>query len=817
MLKHHLLTILRQLNKRRLYAGISLLSLTVGLTVFCLIVLHVRHELSFNAGWPEAERIYRLTHKQGGTGATLPPSQGFSPEFTLNITNYIGDFVDAYAEVTSLSSLIEDIDSEQGLQLKIVEPPFLEIFQPPVLAGSLETVMQAPGFIALERAAAERLYGSVDAAMGKTIELSGARVIFSVPGFQPGQPTSFEVAAVFEQPETVSSATRLESLAPKNDYSLNLFPSVQGIRNLGLNLWVKLPEGMDPETVNTQLDRYLDEYLITTRTNTELRGGTYSELFDFKLQPLSDVYFSQGMNEFPNGDRTRLLTFGVVALLVLVAGSSNVVSLGLAAAMERRREIGIRKAVGALQQSVMAQFIGEALVLSLLALVPTVALVHLLHGAFANLLSITSMPDPGLVEIALMTAICVSVGLLNGLYPALVLARVKPVAVLKAGSVHSRMRRFNLRGLLVMAQFCFSVVLLVVTLGLYVQLWVTRNQPLGFDVDNLAVASVNFDMLRTRPDLGPVFANELATVPGISASSPILSMPGRANEGPPTMALVNTQQDAEGVPIKSMAFKPGLFELLGIPLLAGRDLDPVSDLVRPPEPAAQPTPPTTPPLRRALINRSALNALGFTDPLVAVGKTYYLLSDTGARRSYTPFEVIGVVEDSMLASVRERTGAEFYYLEGFGGGNVLFRYDAAAAADIQERVNAVAQEVTGAPTQTVFIDDRIAEAFTEEQRESRLLLMCAGLALFLSCVGLYGLVSVALKTQVKEIGVRKVLGASTLSVVKTFLSRFSVPVLLANLIAWPVAAYSSGSSAFRINSTKPGWCRSASAPPCWCC
>jgi putative ABC transport system permease protein len=121
---------------------------------------------------------------------------------------------------------------------------------------------------------------------------------------------------------------------------------------------------------------------------------------------------------------------------------------------------------------------------------------------------------------------------------------------------------------------------------------------------------------------------------------------------------------------------------------------------------------------------------------------------------------------------------------------VLLRYDNAVASTIAKRVSDVAQEVTGSPTELIFLDQRVAQVFTEEQRESRLLLMCAGLALFLSCVGLYGLVSVALKTQVKEIGVRKVLGASTLDVVKTFLSRFSIPVLAANIIAWPVAAYS---------------------------
>ncbi len=513
----------------------------------------------------------------------------------------------------------------------------------------------------------------------------------------PAQATDFEVAAVYALPEPVTRSTQFQALIAKNEYSANLVPSFNGTRNFGLNVWFKLPASMDPETVNTQLDRYLDEYLVTTRENVELRGGTYSELFDFRLQALKDIYFNTEMNEFPNGDRTRLWTFGVVAFLVLMAGSSNVISLGLAAAMERRKEVGIRKAVGALQKNITLQYLSEALALSLLALIPTVVLVNLLHPAFAGLLSITNMPDPGLLEVGIMAAICLCVGLINGLYPALVLARVKPVAVLKAQSAQPVLhRRLNLRGLLVTAQFCFAIVLLVVTSGLYLQLWITRNQPVGLDVKGLAGVSLNFELLRTRSDIGQVFANELVAVPGITAASPALVMPMVNDPSVSTLQLVNTPQDSAGAPIKTMAFKPGLFDLLGIPLLAGRDLNAVSDLPALPNPQNAERP-----VRRVVLNRAAARALGFNAVDAAIGQRYYLLSDTGATRSYEPVEVVGVVEDSMVASIRERPGAEFYYLEPFVGTQVLFRYDASAEADILARVGKLALDVTGSP-QTPF-------------------------------------------------------------------------------------------------------------------
>lgn len=476
--------------------------------------------------------------------------------------------------------------------MTLADKAFLGVFDLPVVAGRLENVIEGSGFVALEAELAESLFGRAADAIGKSLTLNGATAFSTNPGFVPAQPTDFEVAAVFALPEPVTRSTQFQALVANNDYSANLLPGFNGVRNRNLTVWFRLKEGVDPETVNESLDLYLDEYLITTRGPTELRGGSYSDLFDFRLQPLDDVYFNTHVGEFPQGDRTRQLTFGVVALLVLMAGCSNVISLGLAATMERRREVML-------------------------------------------------------------------------------------------------------------------------------------------------------------------------------------------NNNPAAMQLVNTQQDVEGVPIKNMSFRPGLFDILGIPRLAGRDFNAVSDVMQPGQ-----TVNAEAPAIRVIINRSAVRALGFSDPEAVISQRYYVLQDTGARRSYSSVEVIGVMEDSMLFTLRERPGAEFYYVDAFPGSVVLFRYEAAAEAGLLARVNAVMEEVTGAPGRVSFLEQRIAQTFTEEQRESRLLLMCAGLALFLSCVGLYGLVSVALKTQVKEIGVRKVLGSSTFGVVRTFLTRFSVPVLIANLIAW---------------------------------
>lgn len=783
MLKHYLLSTLRHLCKRRLYSFISLLSLTVGLSVFCLISLHVRHELSYNKNWQDAGLIHRMTHKQGGGLAQQPPTTAFSAEFILNLYDYLEEFVSGYSEVSTIHTPIEDDQSNRGLTVLIADAGFGDVFEMNVVAGSMTRVMEGSGFIALERSQAELHFGEHETAIGRNIKLSGPNYISSNPDFVPAQPTEFEVAAVYELPDPVSTSTRFQAIAPDNVHTQGVLPTVHGEPVSSINIWMKLKENVDPEQINTRLDSYLDDYLLYTRDDVDLQGKSYSELFDFHLQALTDIYLSREITETPGGDSVRLLTFSVVALLVLMAGSSNVISLGLAAVMERRREVGIRKSVGAEQRDIILQYMGEPILLALIALVPTVALVKAIHPAFANLLSITRMPAIGLPEIWLMSGIALFVGLVNGIYPALVLARVKPVAILKTQGVHPRGQSLNLRSLLVGLQFCFSLVLLIVTTGLYMQLNITRHQPLGLSVENVGSADINFQLLQTRSEIASVFANELSRLPDIEAVAPVLNTPLQSPGTQIEYQLVDNQQEMQGVTVIRTPAKIGLFDLLEIPLLAGRHFDQSRDSNQNVQDSA------TPPVQNIIINRVALNALQYGSTNQVLGNRYFLLFDNGARRNYTPVEVIGVVEDSMLSSLKTRPSAEVFYLESFTGPSVLFRYDNTAGADIQQRVNDVALAVTDYPASVTFLEDQLNRAFEQEQRESRLLLMCAGLALFLSCIGLYGLVSVALRTQVKEVGVRKVLGASTAGVVLLFLKRFSLPVLLANLIAWPVAAY----------------------------
>lgn len=786
MFRHYLLITLKHLWKRRLYSFITLLSLTLGMSVFSLIVLHVKRELSYNQGWPDSERIYRLYRDQKEAPYNSGISVGFNDTVLVELKKFLADSVDGYAEIGVLSLSLEDKDISAGLNLALVNAQFLDVFSFEVLEGSLEQVMQTPGLIALSRQHAALLLGEQDSYLGQTLELSGDHLVVDAPDFIPGSPTQFEVGAIYDLPTPLTRSSHFEGIAPRVPYSEALISRLQDEPVITLSVWLKLAAGLDAGIPEEQLLTFVDEY-SHLRDLPELGGQRPSEFYQYKLQSIEDTYFDPVVRDFPSGNMGRVITFSVIGLFVLLAGCSNAVSLGLAGALERRREVGIRKAVGAVQSSIVLHYLGESMTLALLAMVPVLVLTEWLHPMFAQLLSITGMPGLGPPEVTLLLAIVVGVGLMNGLYPALVLARVKPVAVLKAHSTQPRLRRFNVRSVLVGSQFTLSIMLLIGTLGLYSQLHVTRQQPLGFDHENMVQAWVNSEVIMAGGrNVGGALAERLEKVPGIRSATGGLSLSLTPTSTPETQYVID-QQQAEGVSAARRSILWEHFDFMGIPLLAGREFEAGRDMVNPPtetleEALAMVTP--------VVINRAAMKALGYTSPEQAVNARFYRRHQTGPSQYHYPLEVIGVVEDSRLSNIRARASAEVYSLSNNNiSMMVLFRYDEVIEERLQGIVNNLWVDVTGYPADLYYLDDQIAQAYSEEQRESQLLLICAGLALFLSSVGLFGLVSVAMRSQTKEVGVRKVLGATTTWIVVTFLRRYSIPVLLANLIAWPIAVY----------------------------
>ncbi len=768
----------RNLLRHKVQTLINVASLAIGLTVFGFAFLYVKQELSYDRGWPDAERIHRLTYERRGLpGLADSTLTSVSAEERVRILDYFGADLEA---TTRRISTVAVLDGDEATQISInlVDDQYLEVFQLEAVEGDLERALAGPGFVAVDEAMAERL--GFTGRTGERIRVTSY--------YDKTQTVEYELAAIYRLPQPSSIAGGIFTLM--HEYSLPLF-SMPGRQQYlpwegAATLWAKFRKGLTTEAFNAQQTDFVEQ--LTTYDAALGPGSTVSEHLIYRWQPLTDMHFNPLEFEARSGysgDYGRVATFAAVGLLVLLVGCSNSVSLSLAAAIERRREIGVRKAAGALPEDILRQHLGESVVLALFALIPAVAALELLTPAFQAMLSFRTPYEAGAAEYFLLALIACFVGLACGAYPALVLSSTRPQAVLRAGGQRAGKAGMSLRTLLVAVQFCLASMLLIATAALYTQLAVARAQPQGFDANNVVLAMENEGVS------AEVLRSEFARIPGV-VDAILGSNPPNANfpVAGGTIFVRNSADTVEVVPEQGSA-DIGFLHMMNIPLLAGRDFDARFDYYDQ-EKKAFADGATQDRGQPVLINAAAARAFGFRTADEAAGQTIFARYLNKGAVGHFPMRIVGVFADNQYASLRRRPGPQIYYLmqRGPRQGNLLVKYEDAVEDSIRDRLNEAAVRVNNAPLDgMIFAEEFMARAFDQEQNESKLLLICGGLALLLASFGLYGLAAFAIERQVKEVGVRKVMGANVGTIVGLYLWRFSRPIVAANLLAWPVAAY----------------------------
>jgi putative ABC transport system permease protein len=779
MLKTFLLATLRNLRRHKLHSLINIASLAIGLAVFGFAVLYVKQELSYNR-WPDADRIHRLVIEQRGIPGvpdTVTPS--LQSRLWPRVTDYFAPQIEQATRATIFA--VKPVDGEAALTtgLLFVDPGFADIFELEVVEGDIGRVLSGPGIIALEESYVERL--------GYEDGIGGRLMLTSLQASDVE--LEYEVGAIYRLPRPIDAGFMFLSFTLMHEYSIPLFGQSRQFVSWENNVqvWAKLRPEVETEAFNALQPAFVEQEVTTL--NSAL--GPDRKVNDHVLhrwQPLPAIHFNPLPAEAASGrgagDPARVATFAVVGLLVLLVGCSNSISLGLAAALERRREIGVRKAAGALQHEILWQQLGESVLLAMLALIPAIGMLELLQSSFQTLLPFTVRIDIGWIDYALMLLIACATGLASGAYPAFVLSATRPQAVLKAGAQETTKRGMGLRGLLVGVQFCFASMLLIGTSTLYLQLAVTRAQPLGFDAtDTLFIGGIqstaSSDAIRA----------ELAGTPGVVQAINGYMQPNIGAQAAGTaQSLVRNRGDQEAVQVSSVISDYGFIDFMRMQVVAGRAYDEARD-----KPPPMTTPPTSPREEPLVINRSALRALGFDTPEAAIEQRIFrrVTNNQNGQIFELPLRIIGVVEDNMYYSLRQRPGPQIYQtVQTRALPPIMVRYEESAASSIQQRVQDTIVRVSGQPAVSVFfVQEQLRAVFVQEQNESRLLLICGGLALLLACIGLYGLAAFSMERKVKEVGVRKALGAASSSIIALFLMRFARPVLIANLIAWPIAVY----------------------------
>ena len=779
--RHYLKMGWSSLVRSKAYSLINLAGLSLGLAASLIILLHVRYELGYDRWLPGADRAFVL---QQWVVASDDPNivPGANPMTSFVSGERLRQFpqLDRIVYVGNAQPVIlQDGEATVSEDFVFVDGPLFDIVQVPFLRGDRAGALALPGSVVLTRSEAMRRFGTIDA-IGRTLTL--------VAG---GQSTDYRITGIVEDVPR-NSHLALSVVARADIVALYGEGSPFLTQWMPKNGWVyaRLRPGADVDEIARQMPawerRNIPDQLVGGQRDNP---GTNA---DWRLINVRDVHLGEadGGGMRPGNDRATVAAMALIGLLILAMAVVNFVNLATARASQRAREVALRKVLGASRRQLVAQFLGESILLAAAATLIALALVEAalpFVNAFLDAdMTIGYLGGDGILLPALILILVV--GGLGGLYPALHLARFQPARVLKANqSAADPEGSGRLRNLLVVAQFAVSIGLIICTAIIQNQTAYARSADPGYRRDGLIqIGEMYRSALRPRLE---TLLREIGAVDGVVST-------GRSTIGVDTWGMENMMVTAPGaaesVGLELYRVDPGFFPTLGIRRLAGRTFNAalaMDDSTVDPN-APDPDAAAAAMARRGynvVLNRLAARRLGFADPRQAIGET--LLADDGDVETVgrTPATIVGIVEDSRFRSIREPLAPMIFLYDRFQPSWLLVRYngDPGAVRDRLERVwKRIAPDV---PFEARFADDIVRDLYAPEEARARIFAIFSMLAVVIGCLGLFGLAAFTAERRTREIGIRKVLGARTADIVRLLVWQFGRLVLVANLIAWPIA------------------------------
>ena len=755
MLKNYLLVAFRNLMRHRAYSFINIAGLAVGIACCILILLFIQDELRYDRFHDKADRIYDVLRETRSEGQRqiVPRTSGALRDVLVN------DFPEVEEATRVIIRGVAVQYEQEGLQRRfaLVDPSFFVMFNFPFVRGDAETIVQDPGSIAISERLAEQFFGREDP-MGKVLTF-----------YDQYYGRSFVIRGIMKD-VPIQSTMQFDMLVTTN--APNMSREVWDVwRPTGgwghVVNYVLLKEGVDEKVVEAKLEDVIVQHM----------GEEIARTSTYYLQPLTRAYlysmadYDMAWRDF-SGDIQSIYLMGVIAGFILLIACINFMNLATARSVRRAREVGLRKVVGAHRFQVMGQFLGEAVLMSALAMIIALILAMLAMPYFITLsgkahLSLVLLGEPHIL--VGMVGLVVLVGLLAGSYPAFFISAFEPVETVK-GSFKTGSRGAWIREHLVVMQFALSILLIIGTFVVFQQMEFIRNQTLGYGKDPIIftnIFSVERGLNKNRKtrlvNRYQVVKQEMLKHPNVVKVSAFSRPLGRKMHGQ-LQVFVAEGHVGENLQMQILNIDDEFLSLFDIELIEGRNfsLDMPTDMAT-----------------AYILNESAVKQLGWDDP---VGKSFGL-EDEG--------KVIGVVKDFHFSSLHTRIGALALRMNtpSFGSLGIQVR-----AENIEETVAFVEGVwkkfmVAYEPPRYQFMEEWFDRNYQDERRVSKMATIFAGLAIFLACLGLLGLVSYAVEQRTKEIGVRKVMGA-TISGVMVLLSKdFVKMVLIANVIAWPVAYF----------------------------
>lgn len=752
MIRNYVKIAWRNIIRRKGYSIINIVGLSVGIAACLLIFMVVKYELSYDAFQPDYENIYHVvTSIKQADGITYSPGTAGPAADALRLdfpqakvaaiqSNYGGQVLVPSGNGNSLNG--KKFTESTGMVF--IEPQFFDIFKWSWLAGNA-AVLNDPNIAVLNRSTAIRYFGNWNNAVGKTIVMDNLLTL-KVGGIVDDAPTNSD----FPLKIMVSYITRKERpseyIYVTNCYTISPYRQV----------FMSLPANTHINNINSQLGAFSHKHFDARI------GQTYT----FFLQPLANLHFD---TRFENifGDHitsmANLRTLGYIGLLIIVMAAINFINLSTAQSVSRSKEVGIRKVLGSSRPQLILQVIGETTIVVLGAVILAVIIAEMCLPFLKDIATVPASISMINVSTALFLAFTtISVIALSGLYPALIISGFKPALALKNKITAATVGGISLRRTLVVTQFSISQLLIIGTLVAVSQMNFVNNADLGFDKNAVLIipGPASFSDLQRMK----LFKQQLLQNPKVRSASFVTDAPSSSIEWASNFSFNNSE-----TPVGFRAFlKEGdadYFKTFGLHFVAGKGYDPGDST------------------RQVVINETLAHKLGFQHPQDIIGKTIKL---GGIHWS----AITGVLKDFKSKSLRESVQPMIIFPQDADALEMAVKIQ---ATDLKRTMASIQRSWGDVYPQYAysyyFIDADIAQFYKQDNQLELIYKIFAGIALFISCLGLYGLVSFMVVQRTKEVGVRKVLGASISNIVFLFSREFVILIGIAFLIAMPTAWY----------------------------
>ncbi|RFS17785.1 ABC transporter permease [Emticicia sp. C21] len=750
MLRNYLKIAWRNLMLRKAYTAINILGLAIGLASCLLIVLFIQHELSYDKYHAKADRTFRMTISGALGGKEIKSAHASVPAGPALAREIPG--VEAFTRLYHDGTFIVKNATESFKEERVVFPDsnLFEVFSVPLLKGNPKTVLREPNTMVITETIATKYFGDSDP-IGKTLTL-GEKDVYRITGVCKDVPSN-------------------------THFHYNIFASINGIKlrekwlASGAYTYIVLRDGYSLEKLNAAMPAIVDKYVAPEIQ--EFLGITLAEFkkrgdaFGFEFQPIKDIHLTSHLDGEieANSDTKYVYIFSAIALFILLIACINFMNLSTASSANRAKEVGVRKVLGSLQGQLIGQFLSESVLITFMALSVALVIVAIALPYFNDLSGKSfevSVLIKGMMIPFILTA-CLFIGLLAGSYPAFFLSAFKPVSVLK-GKINAGFKSSWLRSTLVTTQFVVSIGMIISTMVVYRQLNYIQNKKVGFDKEQILVLHDTYVLGQQLNTL----KNEIKQLSQVANATMAGYIPAGASNGAADgFELANGSDHPITYRDQTYYIDDDYLPTLGIGLAAGRNF---SRNVRSDTAAI-------------LINEAAAKEFGFRNP---IGQRLTSVGDSPA--SKRTFTIIGVVKDFHFESIHNRIAPLVMYY----GADTYQMAIRVRTSDIPGLLDILEQKWkshTDNPFSYSFLNDRFNKTYQSEQRTGQLFSVFASLTIIISCLGLFGLAMFTAQQRTKEIGVRKVLGASVMSIIVLMSKDFIRLILIAILIVSPIAWY----------------------------